>query len=244
MTMISILRIRWASMNRDELAERYEARGDEDDFVRAKALFEEAIEEQPSAELARRYGFLLQAHGTNSLRRALEQYERAIELEPDDEKAHWQRIGIHAHLMQPEVTVAIYEPRFAAAPHDLRERRFLARAYVNAREHGRARKLVDAGLEVAPDDWMLIELRGDILAATGDPEGALADWHRAHELEPENLSSIYSSAFLLERLGRVEEAIGAWRYIIEWSQARGNDLDVEWPSREIERLEGRATATR
>jgi tetratricopeptide (TPR) repeat protein len=231
-------------MDKEELLDRYEARGDEDDFREASALYEEAIEKAPTAEAIRQYGYLLQCSGSYTLRKALAQVERAIELDPDLDKAHWQLIGTYAHLMQPDQAVAIYERRFEASPDDLRERRFLIRALLYAHANDRARELVDAGLEVAPADWQLIEMRGDVRAATGDPDGALADWRRAHELQPENLSSIYSSAFLLDHEGRIDEAIGAWRYIIEWSQARGNDLDIEWPEREIERLEGRATAAR
>lgn len=36
-----------------------------------------------------------------------------------------------------------------------------------------------AGLALAPDDRMLLECRGEVRAATGDPKGALADWRRA-----------------------------------------------------------------
>jgi len=50
-----------------------------------------------------------------------------------------------------------------------------------------------------------------VRAATGDPDGALADWRRALELDSENISGAYSSAFLLEREGRLEEAAAAWR---------------------------------
>jgi hypothetical protein len=53
---------------------------------------------------------------------------------------------------------------------------------------------------------------------------------------PENLSSIYSSAFLFEREGRLQEAIEAWQYIIDWCEARGYELDTMWPKRELDRL--------
>ena len=46
-----------------------------------------------------------------------------------------------------------------------------------------------------------LDVRGDARAATGDPDGPLADWRRAVEVDAENLSPVYSSALLLERLG-------------------------------------------
>jgi predicted TPR repeat methyltransferase len=77
-----------------------------------------------------------------------------------------------------------------------------------------------------------------VKAARGDPDGALADWRRALELEPDNLSTVYSSAFLLERGGRLAEAAQAWRHIVAHAQAHGWDLTAAWPQRELQRIEG------
>lgn len=75
-------------------------------------------------------------------------------------------------------------------------------------------------------------------AAKGDPVGALADWRRAHELDREDLSSVYSGAFLLEREGRLAEAAEAWRYIVDWNVARGYELTAVWPREELDRVRG------
>jgi cytochrome c-type biogenesis protein CcmH/NrfG len=66
----------------------------------------------------------------------------------------------------------------------------------------------------------------------------LADWRLALELEPEDIGALYSSAFLLEREGRLDDAANAWREIVEWHEARGHRLQAEWPRRELERLLG------
>jgi Flp pilus assembly protein TadD len=118
----------------------------------------------------------------------------------------------------------------------VREYRFLASAYLAAHEYRGAATVVDAGLALAPDDRTLVECRGSVRAATGDPDGALADWRRAVELDQENIGPIYGSAFLLEREGRLEEAAQAWRAIVDWHQARGDELHAEWPRRELERV--------
>jgi hypothetical protein len=40
-------------------------------------------------------------------------------------------------------------------------------------------------------------------------------------------------------LGRLDEAAAEWRQIVSWCEARDDDLDAEWPRREIARLEAR-----
>jgi tetratricopeptide (TPR) repeat protein len=100
----------------------------------------------------------------------------------------------------------------------------------------RALKVVGAGLELTPNDAALHALRGEAKAGLGDAEGALADWRRALELEPDDIGPLYSSAFLLEREGRVAEAIDAWQAIIDWNEARGYSLQTPWPRQELDRL--------
>jgi hypothetical protein len=75
-----------------------------------------------------------------------------------------------------------------------------------------------------------------VRAATRDTDGALADWHRAIELDPEDISPFYSSAFLLERQNRLDAAIRAWQAIRDWARERGYTRDTEWPACELDRL--------
>ena len=73
--------------------------------------------------------------------------------------------------------------------------------------------------------------------AYGRPDNALADWQRAYALDPDNLSSRYSSAFLLERQGRLADAAAEWRFIIAWNEERGYGMTADWPKQELQRLE-------
>jgi tetratricopeptide (TPR) repeat protein len=118
----------------------------------------------------------------------------------------------------------------------VRLHRFLATAYVKAHAYGRALEVVESGLELGSDDAMLVALRGEAKAGLGDAEGALADWRLALKLDPEDIGALHSSAFLLEREERLEEAAEAWRAIIAWNESRGYLLQTEWPRQELERL--------
>jgi tetratricopeptide (TPR) repeat protein len=223
-------------VTKDELLERYEALGEERDFLAARPLYEQALAGKADARTLNDYGYLLECHGRRELRRAAELYEQAIELDPAHDKPHYQLISAHAGLQQPEVAVAMYEWRLAGAPSDVREHRFLANAYLKAHAYQQAVEIVEAGLELAPDDPALIELRGEAKAGLGDVEGALGDWRHALELDSESIGALYSSAFLLARKGRLAEAVEAWRAIIEWNESRGFMLQTQWPRQELERL--------
>jgi tetratricopeptide (TPR) repeat protein len=222
-----------------ELLARYEARGEERDFVATRTLFEQAIAEGEDARLLTGYGYLLESHARGELRQAVALYERAIELDPDDDKPHYQLIGARAGLREPEWAVAVYEKRLAASPGSLREHRFLAQADLTAHAYTRALEISEAGLALASDDAVLTALRGEAKAGLGDVEGALADWHRALQLDPADISALYSSAFLLEREGRLRESAEAWQAIVDWCDARDLAVESEWPRRELERLRAR-----
>jgi Flp pilus assembly protein TadD len=230
-------------MDRREHLDRYMALGAEDDFVEAKRLYELALADGADAELLADYGFLLECHGRNELRRAVAQYERAIELDPDYDKAHYQLIGARAGLREPDLAVDAYEQRLAASPGGVREHRFLAQAYLNAHAYARARDVVAAGLDLAPDDAPLIASRGEAKAGLGDPDGALADWGLALELDPADIGALYSTAFQLERAGRLGEAAQTWAAIVDWNEARGLALEAEWPKQELRRLRAAIAGT-
>jgi tetratricopeptide (TPR) repeat protein len=141
-------------MNEHELLERYEALGDERDFLAAKPLFEQALAEAPDSSVLRRdYGYLLECHARNELRRAVGEYTRAIDLDPSADKARYQLNSAYAGLREQERAIAFCKQRLDASPGDVREHRFLAGAYLLARDFDSAEAVVAAGLALEPVTW-------------------------------------------------------------------------------------------
>jgi tetratricopeptide (TPR) repeat protein len=226
------------TMELKELLRRYEATGDEATYVEANAGYEVAIDAAPhNAELHHEYGYLRECHARNELRLAAARYERAIELEPEWAKPRYQLLAVRAALLEIEDAIRVQRERLAARPDDIQEHRLLAAAYLLSHRPEQAEQIAASGLRLAPDDAALTRALGEAAAARGRTDQALVHWRRARELDPEDISTLYSAAFALERDGRVPEAADEWRAIIDWCAARGLDLEIHWPQRELARLE-------
>ncbi len=223
-------------MDKKVLLERYEATGDEAAYLEALPLYEQAIATAASAQDFVDYGYLLECHARNQLRRSVASYERALELDPELDRAYYQIIGARAGLRETELPIVMHEQRLAAAPGEIREYRFLATAYIAAHAYDKAAEVIERGLSIARDDPTLIGCRAEVRAGTGDAEGALGDWRRALELDPDHIGPLYMTAFFLERIGRRQEAMDTWRKIIAWNGSRGYELDTVWPKQELARL--------
>ena len=223
----------------EELLERYEAYGDESVYAEAKRHYEQALAGDGDARVLHEFGYLQECHGRRSIRAAVDCYERAIAADPRYEPSHRKLIYAMSALGQTDKAIDRYQQRLTAAPADPRAHSFLASAYLLARDYDQAQQVIRAGLELAPRDPALIEQQGDIFAATGHPDDALACWQRAFTLNPENLSPRYSTAFLLEGQDRLAEATAEWRFIISWCKEHGYAISADWPKRELQRLEAR-----
>ena len=167
--------------------DRYEILGEEADFVAAKRAYEEALAKEPDAVLLRDYGYLLECHARNELRQAVAQYRRSLELDPDADKAHYQLIHALAALFDTEEMVAAYRERLAAAPEDVRAHRLLASAELAAGQYEQARRIVDAGLGLAPlhSIAFLLERQG----RTGEAADAWRSILRWHEERGDSLGA-------------------------------------------------------
>jgi len=122
------------TVDKYELVERYEALGEESDFLEAKRLFEADLPGQQDAIFSRQYGYLLECHGRRVIRRALQQYERSIALDPGAEKVRYQWLSAKTALFESDDAIAVQKKRVADSPGNPGELRLLATAYLLARD--------------------------------------------------------------------------------------------------------------
>ena len=95
--------------------------------------------------------------------------------------------------------------------------------------------LVDALTALTPVEREIV-VALHVFGHQGRREEALATWEQALETDPETISARYSRVFLLQRLGRLEEAIVEWEAIVAWLVDHDYPVQTEWPKREIARL--------
>jgi tetratricopeptide (TPR) repeat protein len=227
-------------MDKEELLLRYECEGGEDLYAEAKPKFEEALAASPGdARLLNAYGYLLECHGRRMIRAAAGYYQQAIDVDPDWAKPRFQQIGALSALQDASEVIPRYEARLAESPGDAIAYQLLALAYRYDHDHAGAARIIAAGLERFPGDPGLIEQQGDLYAATGRPEDALAWWRRAARAAPDDygISMHYSAAFLLERLGRLAGAADEWRFIVGWCEEHDAEIESLWPRQMLERIE-------
>lgn len=214
--------------------------GGEPAYAEALLAYQELLAQHPEdASLHLEYGYLQECQGRNLIRAAAGWYERAIELDPDGDKPHYQLIYARAALAESELAIDLYKKRLAASPDQIREYRFLAHAYLRSGALEEAGKVITAGRKLEPDDYMLLAVEAELLDASGRREEALAAWRVLKQRDPEDLSPYFMSAFTLEALGRYPEAATEWRYIINWMETHDDAVHTTWPKEMLEGIEAK-----
>lgn len=114
-------------MDAQAATERWETRADDESFAVAARALEVALTGGPDPGLLVGRGFIHEMRAANDLREAARWYERALELDPSFELAHYQLVGAYLSLRQAHDVSERYEQRIAADPSDVLASRERAR---------------------------------------------------------------------------------------------------------------------
>jgi hypothetical protein len=161
-------------------------------YQRAGLIFRELGEEERAVEF---------------LGRAISAYDRAIEINPRDARAHTNRGAALHDLGHFEEALAAFDRAIEIDPRN-------AWAYLNrgnALNHlGRFEEALaacDRAIEIDPQDAAAHNNRGNALSGLGRLEEALAACDRAIELDPQDALAHTNRGNALSDLGRFEEAL-------------------------------------
>ncbi|MEU6864640.1 tetratricopeptide repeat protein [Streptomyces sp. NPDC046876] len=137
---------------------------------------------------------------------ALADYEQALALDPELERAHFGRGRTHELMERFEDAVADYSRAIALDP-DVWS--LVCRGYCHHEldRYQEALADFDRAIELAPDSYEAFMRRGVLHRSTARFDKALADLDRALEIEPDSAWALANRGWVLTHTGKYEEAL-------------------------------------
>ena len=140
------------------------------------------------------------------LQAALEQYQQALEQQPDDAEAQVHLARLYLHEQDYPQAEAALQRSLALAPQDLQALATQVRLLERQGQHDASREVLGKALVLRPDSAFLQYELGLWLSRHDQQEYALLAFSRAVELEPDNPDYRYTLAVTLHDLEQVEAA--------------------------------------
>jgi len=111
---------------------------------------------------------------------------------------------------------------------DLEAWRELGNAYFDADMHTQAIAAYSRALAIKPDDTNILNDQGAMYRQTGDFTRALANFEKAHQVDPYNLESLYNSGYVLAfDLNQIDKALVLWRRYLTLDRTSETSLQVQ-----------------
>lgn len=179
--------------------------------------FEKAIEIEPDNLDAR--GKLANALARKGrFEAALPHYDRILKQLPDHTETRVQRATALVNLGRAKEAIADYRRAIAADPKnpELRLRYADALEFLGDRQAAAAERGAVAGLPLEDSRQAeMLAIEAQKLQRAGDFTAAIERYRRALELAPKLIAARYEMGALLGHQGRIEEALAAFRLVIE-----------------------------
>ncbi|MCX5713696.1 MAG: tetratricopeptide repeat protein, partial [Candidatus Omnitrophica bacterium] len=137
--------------------------------------------------------------------KALEVYEKASEIAPDDRVITNRLVDMYDMNNKPAEAAALVEKLFKANPNETYLQERLAGLYDRAGKKEDAKRIWQ-GLLVQSKDAMMFSRYAELLYRSGDAEGAMAQLKKAEELDPNNPSFSMRRGQMLLDGGKKDEA--------------------------------------
>lgn len=138
---------------------------------------------------------------------ALDDYDRAAEIEPTDPLVYWRRGDCYAALGDVDRALANFRRALALDPTSLDELQTMAKLLATHGDHVEAVRVYDKAIALSSRYVDLHAGRARSLETLGDYEAAARDHARIIEIDPARLGARFSLAICLNHLGHLERAI-------------------------------------
>jgi tetratricopeptide (TPR) repeat protein len=139
---------------------------------------------------------------------ALADARKSVELEPNDDRAHWTLGWVLFWLGRFDEATAAFATALRLNPHpDIFEPGWHAMALSAAGHYEQAIAEVETAIAANPNHPAGPALRGHVEAWAGRYADAAISYERAHALDPNSAFRVYYLAAIYDQLGRVGDAI-------------------------------------
>ncbi|MBW7995602.1 MAG: sulfatase-like hydrolase/transferase [Candidatus Glassbacteria bacterium] len=176
----------------------------EGEYAAALAAFDSVLADDPENLYAIRYkGFVLMEQ--DSMRLAIEQFTRAVELQPESPANFmlalaWSRLGSVGE------TRSWLERTVKMQPGHARAHAMLADILLDCGETAVAVEHMETARRLAPQDKRVLNDLGSLLLERGEPEAAAESFEEALAVDPDYPLALYNLGIARYRLGELEEA--------------------------------------
>ena len=138
---------------------------------------------------------------------AIGQYERALQLHPDDVDVPVNMGNALRHAGRFEESIGYYEQALRIDPNDPYAHYYLGVALVNTGQPGKAVEHFEQALRLRPDYVEAHVILGSVLFDQGKAQEAIGHWEKALQIDPGFAEAHYNLANAFLRGGRFEDAI-------------------------------------
>ena len=122
--------------------------------------------------------------GTGQYEKAVEQFQRAVQLEPANDRAYVNLAGAYQHLNQPDKAEETYKRALNVRPQYWRAYSFLGSFYISQAEYEKAAAMFRRAAELDPDNYLLFNNLGAAFLYAGKDEEATQAFEKSIAIRP------------------------------------------------------------
>lgn len=232
--------------NAQRLMAVYERSHKPEDFLAAAEEFERLFRtDAATADDWRTYGVIHEYMVYHCIKKATGSYDKAMEMTrcTDTEMYHRtrrqsillrSRIGQGAECIREQEDAVREHPDSAAARVDL------AHALFSGGQPERTLQVCKEALEKFPEEGLLHVYAGDACRELKRYDEAFPHWEAAIRLDDKFLDAMYSMAFCRGDMGQFGKAADIWEDIARRLDARGLEIEAQWPREMAEKCRDQA----
>ncbi|NJN59199.1 MAG: tetratricopeptide repeat protein [Leptolyngbyaceae cyanobacterium SL_5_9] len=151
----------------------------------------------------------------NQYQPALDQYDQAIALNPDNAEAHWGRCYSLVYMQQIDSGITACDQALAIQPEYPEALWLKGYALDQKQQHTESLKLYEQAIALKPDFAQAWSNKGTALLLLGEPQQAIDAFDRATELDPDLAEAWNNRGAALWSLRRFDEAVNSIDRAIE-----------------------------